>query len=76
MMCISQGCDDLHDDHGDERNITVRTLREAAEAADTDEDHVVRRIQDAWGLLGSETSGSQRTRPSETNPVNDSPGSR
>jgi len=31
-MCISCGCRDFNDSHGDERNITVDTLRDAASA--------------------------------------------
>ena len=32
-MCVSCGCGKVNDDHGDERNITMDSLQEAAEAA-------------------------------------------
>lgn len=32
-MCLSCGCNKPNDDMGDERSITMNTLREAAEAA-------------------------------------------
>jgi hypothetical protein len=33
-MCLSRGdCDDLFDNHGDPRNITMRTIQDAANAA-------------------------------------------
>jgi len=32
-MCLSCGCNEPDDDHGDPRNITMSDLREAGEAA-------------------------------------------
>ncbi len=33
-MCLSRGdCDDLFDNHGDQRNVTMRTIQDAANAA-------------------------------------------
>lgn len=32
-MCVSCGCGQLNDDHGDERHITMDKLQEAAKAA-------------------------------------------
>jgi hypothetical protein len=32
-MCLSCGCGKAHDDHGDERHITLERLEEAADAA-------------------------------------------
>jgi len=33
-MCISCGCGDYENSHGDERNVTVETLQRAADASD------------------------------------------
>lgn len=32
-MCLTRGCDNVFDDHGDPRNITMAMLQEAANAA-------------------------------------------
>lgn len=34
-MCMSCGCNEPNDDHGDDRNITREDLERAATAADT-----------------------------------------
>ena len=34
-MCVSCGCGKLNDDHGDSRNITMKQLEGAADAAHT-----------------------------------------
>lgn len=44
-MCVSCGCGQLNDDHGDQRNITLNDLRSAAQAADIDVQTAARNIQ-------------------------------
>jgi hypothetical protein len=44
-MCVSCGCGQMNDDHGDQRNITMNDLRSAAQAANTDVQSVARNIQ-------------------------------
>lgn len=44
-MCLSCGCGKAHDDHGDERHITLETLEEAADAAGISVDEAAGNIQ-------------------------------
>jgi hypothetical protein len=46
-MCVSCGCKKYDDDHGDERNITMDTLQEAAQAAGIPFEDVVKNIDEA-----------------------------
>nr|BBH91083.1 hypothetical protein KTC_58340 [Thermosporothrix sp. COM3] len=43
-MCLSCGCGDPNNDHGDARNITLRDIDEAARAAGTTRERVVMNI--------------------------------
>ncbi len=43
-MCISCGCGSPNDKHGDQRNITMNDLDQAAKAAGTTRDRVVQNI--------------------------------
>lgn len=43
-MCISCGCGRPNDDYGDSRNITLRDLDQAAQAAGTTRDQVIQNI--------------------------------
>lgn len=43
-MCLSCGCKEVDDDHGDKRNITTKTLEEAGAAANISAENVVRNI--------------------------------
>src|SRR2546423_15605300 len=43
-MCISCGCGKPDDDHGDARNITMKDLDQAAQAAGTTRDSVLQNI--------------------------------
>ncbi|HEY3993111.1 MAG TPA: hypothetical protein VGM01_09560 [Ktedonobacteraceae bacterium] len=43
-MCISCGCGDVDNTHGDCRNITLRALDQAAQAAGTTREHVIQNI--------------------------------
>ena len=46
-MCASCGCGMIHDDHGDERLITLEDLQQAAEASGISVSEVVRNLQAA-----------------------------
>lgn len=46
-MCASCGCGMVHDDHGDERMITLDDLERAAEASDITVDEVVGNLREA-----------------------------
>ena len=67
-MCLSCGCGKPDDDHGDSRNITMNDLKQAAEAAGTTPDKVVRNIINGSGTqMGqSNTSSSAQFPQSNT----------
>lgn len=44
-MCMSCGCGDVNEDHGDDRNITREDLARAAAAADTTPEQAAENIQ-------------------------------
>jgi hypothetical protein len=46
-MCVSCGCKKLEDDHGDKRNITMKTLQDSAQAAGIPLKDVVKNIDEA-----------------------------
>ena len=46
-MCISKGCNDPYDNHGDRRNITQQDIEEAAQAARTGVTQVAQNILNA-----------------------------
>ena len=48
-MCVSCGCGQLNDDHGDERHITMNRLQEAAKAAKISLADAVANIEQAAG---------------------------
>lgn len=52
-MCISCGCGNPDDDHGDARNITLKDVDQAAEAAGTTRHRVLQNI-----MSGSQPSSS------------------
>src|SRR5258708_13565799 len=56
FMCLSCGCGKANDDHGDSRNITMRNIDQAAEAAGTTRERVVQNISQ-----GGQASASQTT---------------
>ncbi len=63
-MCVSCGCGQVNDNHGDRRNITMDDVRAAARAANTDERTVAQNIQQGinqtqgrGGWQQSQTSG-------------------
>ena len=46
-MCVSCGCGDLNNDHGDSRNITMSEIQQAAAAAGQSPEQVAQNIQRA-----------------------------
>jgi hypothetical protein len=44
-MCISCGCGEIHDDHGDPRHLTIEDLEQAAQAARLTINQVMDNIQ-------------------------------
>ena len=44
-MCVSCGCGEVHDAHGDPRHLTLEDLEQAAEAAHLTVEQVVQHIQ-------------------------------
>ena len=62
-MCLSCGCGKPNDDHGDQRNITMDDLNQAAQAAGTTRDKVLQNIMNG-AQVGSSTGGQgqQQTR--------------
>ena len=48
-MCVSCGCGQLNDDHGDERHITMDKLQEAAKAAKISVTDAASNIEQAIG---------------------------
>jgi len=59
-MCVSCGCGKVNEDHGDERNITMDKLEDAAEAAGKSVGEVTKNIGAASaGSDGASDSGAQ-----------------
>jgi hypothetical protein len=58
-MCVSCGCGEIHDNHGDPQHLTIEDLEQAAEAANLTVDQVVQNIQ-ASGRQGGSSSSSGR----------------
>jgi hypothetical protein len=70
-MCMSCGCKQPNENHGDQRNITMQDLQAAGQAADAGPEQIVRNIQQGFeefgqggqfasaGTRGRQTSGSQ-----------------
>lgn len=59
-MCISCGCGDPNDDHGDSRNLTLNDIDQAAMAAGTTRDKVLQNIMGSGGQNSqSMSNGSQ-----------------
>jgi hypothetical protein len=46
-MCVTCGCGEYENDHGDKRNITLKGLEDAAAAAGTTVQQVAQNIQKA-----------------------------
>jgi hypothetical protein len=72
-MCMSCGCKQPNEDHGDQRNITIDGLQQAADASGISVDEVVRNIQETFrerspvGVgAGSARSGYTGQQPGNT----------
>ncbi len=64
-MCVSCGCGQPNDDHGDSRNITLDDLNRAAEAAGTTRARVLQNIMgDAGEANQGQSSASLSASPS------------
>jgi len=61
-MCVSCGCGQVNDNHGDQRNITMDNIHAAAQAANTDEQTVARNIQQAV-IQAQGGAGWQQSQP-------------
>ena len=48
-MCMSCGCGQINETHGDDANITWDDVQAAATAADVSPDAVMKNLQDAFG---------------------------
>jgi hypothetical protein len=47
-MCLTCGCGQPNDDHGDPRNIRMDQLKDAAEAAEIDVDEAANNLQQTY----------------------------
>ncbi len=59
-MCVSCGCGQVNDDHGDQRNITVHDVQAAAQAANIDPRMVAQNIQQGVSQGAVGPSGVQQ----------------
>jgi hypothetical protein len=55
-MCLSCGCGEPNESHGDPRNITMQKLEEAAEAANISTQETAQNIVEGLQSSGSGTS--------------------
>lgn len=61
-MCMSCGCGDISNTHGDSRNITVQDLDQAAQAAGTTRERVLQNIeQSSQSASASSYAGQTRS---------------
>jgi hypothetical protein len=62
-MCLSCGCGDAFDNHGDSRNITMREVDRAAQAAGTTRERVAQNLTQACQDISSAaTQGAEERR--------------
>ena len=57
-MCLSCGCGQPNDDHGDSRNITLNDIDQAAKAAGTTRDKVLQNITGGTGPQQTSSSSA------------------
>lgn len=57
-MCLSCGCKQPDERHGDDRNIVMDDLKQAAEAAGMSPKEVVQNIQEGFEVGGREAAGT------------------
>jgi hypothetical protein len=55
-MCMSCGCKQPNEDHGDDRNITMKDFQRAAEAAGIDVQGVMKNFQESFSPVSAGTS--------------------
>ncbi len=55
-MCLSCGCGEPNENHGDPRNITMQKLEEAAQAGDITPEQAAQNIVEGLESSGSGTS--------------------
>ena len=60
-MCVSCGCGEIHNNHGDPRHLTLEDLEQAAEAANLTVEQVVQHIQTRGRHGGASPSSGSRT---------------
>jgi hypothetical protein len=58
-MCVSCGCGESHNNHGDPRHLTFEDLELAADAAGVSVEQVVQNIQTSTRQRGSNPSSSR-----------------
>jgi len=58
-MCVSCGCGQVNDNHGDRRNITLDNIKSAAQAANMDEQTVAQNIQQGVSQSQGRAGGQQ-----------------
>jgi len=58
-MCMSCGCKQPNENHGDDRNITLHDLEQAAAAAGTDVQGVMKNFKEDFELVGAASGGGQ-----------------
>lgn len=51
-MCLSCGCKQPNERHGDDRNIVMQDLQDAAQASNISENEVVKNIQEGYQDAG------------------------
>jgi hypothetical protein len=56
-MCMSCGCGEMHNNHGDPRHLTFEDLKQAADAADLSPEQVAQNIQTSVRQTRSNPSG-------------------
>lgn len=60
-MCVSCGCGSPNDTHGDQRNITMDDIQQAAQAAGTTPQEVADNIQSACQQMGGQAQMSSQS---------------
>ncbi len=64
-MCASCGCNKVNDQHGDQRNITLKDLDQAAQAAQISREEVVQNLVHSTEQVSPERTEGQAGRPSD-----------
>jgi hypothetical protein len=59
-MCMSWGCGEMHNNHGDPRHLTFEDLKQAADAAGLSVDEVAQNIQASTRQTRSGSQEGQR----------------